>query len=1027
MKKQSVLAAACLLSASLSLSAVAAATDFKAKGDFKTILDDPTACATAEQLKSFTAMVTPKDGGTPVKANLTAVCPAVVTVSLSGVPAGKVPTGGVLQRPPKTPVNLTFDNGQSPDRTLTFSGDFKSFLDNPPACSSSGFTAFLSLPNKPLTAATVVEVCMDTVVLSTTALSSGQNASSGLLLKSGKTPIALTSGGSGSGQGSASSGSEKIFAAEGDFKDLLDDPAKCVNGNKLPEFTAYLTVASKPIVKGNVKAVCPSAVFISSTDVPDGQIPASGLLSRLLKPNPVELRDFHDTTYKEQLVSVTAGELRDLCDDFNCKSPTLPASVRINVVLTDGSNVSVPPPVLISLQPDLAVVRFLAPAAVKVALVVFQDAKTQGVVAVPTQGAPSERMLVAHKDLAVLPGLTGNACLSDPNVKKYSGFAYAQGKFVAATVRAVCPGEVYFSTNGLAADDKVTGGLLVTESNGTIPIEFDPVPFQVYVISVRGHGHDMKTICDTSCSDAQLKQLRVEIVPGPQSRITGGERPKVVAVNGDLAVLQFVAPENFEIASVTISGGNQTIFARPLPGPLPTHGQPNVTFSIVAPDNIMWNFGKRIADRYTVVDLTIKNPGTKKIQVKRSAIWFEVDYASIAPGKSLYSTFTSWPATDVSKIASQDPSGGTELTTSQQVNKKGLRHYRYGIDHVEQQTAEDWLTLLGVYDGFANFAALSGPKAIDLVMAIVTGLSGTAIHSRGLKNVLPAFTGVIVPAVKNYVWSDEEEKRKRTNLLAQTLADLVQIPSQSAITTKVFLPKFPIDKLFSRNVIIESVRDVHIDLEVISDTLPEAVAKGKITAGMTKDQVVQALGIPDSKTDGAGLSSTWVYNTGNYKQVVFDNSGKVVSWTARTVDEQVDALVSKGTTADVRALLGLGGTDPKNAEALWDGGVIWPKPAGLDRTLRFDKSNKLVDANYTVASDKNNGFVSLKALAAADVQTKLAGYFPDGKDSRPAAPLQGSTDTKEIYNSPDVRAQTVTVTFDSTGKATDITVAPTKF
>jgi outer membrane protein assembly factor BamE (lipoprotein component of BamABCDE complex) len=1004
--------ASCILLA-VAHPALWAAADFKAKGDFTTVLDDRTECASSAELKKFTATVTPTAGTVKV----TSVCPATATVSVSGAQANKVPSSGTLTKDGSSPIGLKFDNGQSPERTLTFPGDFKSMLDSPPACSSSGFNAYLSLPNKPLTTATVIEVCTDTVVLSSTALPEGQDPSGGVLWKNGKTPISLSTGGNSPAQAAAGA-SEKIYAVQGDFNEILSnppkaDPPKCADDKTLKQFTALLVIGAKPAAKGVVKAVCPTTVYVSSTDVPAG-----GVLLRdrpgTDKPKPVELVNFDGTVYKQQLVSVTAADLRTLCpaEDLHCSNGT-PSGITITVAPTDGLKVAAAP-ALVSLKPDVAVVSFLAASDFQVAMVVLRGKSTQGVIARPLQGTPPERVLAAHGDFKRLTRAAPNECLSTQALKALSGFAYVQGKFVGAEVRAVCSGEVYFSTNGLNTDDKVSGGFLDAGDNGAIPIEFDPVPYQVYVVSVR--SRDMAKLCNNVECTSVPTCLHVTIVPGPQSRITLGEQPKVIAIDKDLAVLRFVAPENFEIEFVNIRNGAESIAARPLPGPLPTHGQPNVTFAIVAPDSVMWNFGKRIADRYIVIDLTIKNPGIKKIQVKRSAVWFEVDYASIPAGSRLTTGLFSLNRTDALRKTMEDP---------QVAESSKLRRYRYGIDHVEQQTTEDWLTLLGVYDGFSNFLQLSGPKAIDVVMAIVSGLSGTAIHSKGLERVLPTFTGMIVPAIKDYVWSDANEKRKRMDLLQQSLSEFVQIPAQSALSTKVFLPKFPIDKLFARSVIIESVRNVHIDLEVISETLPEAVAKGHITAGMTKDQVVQALGIPDSKTDGAGQSSTWVYNSGNYKKVVFDKGGKVESWEARTLDEQVDQLAGKGTTVDIRGLLGLA-NDPNNAQRLWDDGVIWPKPAVLDRTLRFDKSNKLTDANYTISSDKNNGFAELKGLDAANVESKLASYFPDGKDKRPSKPLS-EPDSKKVYNSPDVKGQTVTVTFDKTGKATDVSMQPTKF
>ncbi len=994
-------------------------TVFESNGSFKNLLPDSTACASPDSLSGYSLAVSVNQKA--ANATLVAVCPAAVTISLPATDAAKAPTpasGRLTKADGTVSVALTSFTSATGTQVFNVSGDLKSLLDSPTACTpGSKFTAYVSESGKPLVAAKPIVACPDRVILA----ASGTPANA-LLTRQGKTPLQLSLGKTAS---PASPTDGTVFGAEQDFSALLNNPNICAPDDELKGFHAYLSFDGKPAATGTVTAVCAGSAFITADGVTAGQIPTGGLLWRstpkvppATTPSvPVELI-FHQT-YQKQIVAVTSSELSTLCDP--CTAAALD-TITATIAPAQGVAAS-PPPKVQSVQKGVAVVSFTAVTGFKPALVLLAQRGGASIIGTPLSGAPHERLLSAHGNFSVL---TSN-CLSD--LSRVKGYINASQRVIEATVRGVCSNQVYFSTDGLDPGDKPSTGFIQSGTAGQ-PVQFDTIPYQTFVMALQGKGLDK--ICDKDCAAAPQCNLTVKLVPGPQSKLGGGEFPTVIAVNRNLVVIQFVAPLDFDIAHAEIHRENGCaadscmVAVRPLPGPRPAGKQPNVTFAVVSPADVRLNFGRGIADHLIVVDLTVKNPGTKKIQLRKSAIWFEVDYSAVKPESNVPMLALKGSGRyqkDAEKSAQCEESDAaqTEPCKSRILETK---IYRYGIDHVEQQTPEDWRTVLGDFDGFSFLAQEGGPKSIDLILGILTGLSGTAIHSRGLAQVLPKFTGIIAPAVKDYVWNSDEDKRKRTALLEQSFADIVQIAARSSVTTKVFLPRYPTGRLFGRSVIISEIRSVHMDLEVVTDTLTEAVTKGKIAAAMTQDQVIQALGVPDSKTDGAS-GSTWNYSTGNYSQVVFDKDGNVTSWTERPVTDQLDQLAGKGAESDVIALLQMPGP-PNNAQPMWDGGTVWPMPLGISRTLRFGSDQKLVDANYSIASDKNNGFAELKGLAAADVQTKLDSYFADGKANRPSAPNPDSA-TLKVYASPDLKGQTVSVTFDDKGNAATITVQPAKF
>jgi hypothetical protein len=136
--------------------------------------------------------------------------------------------------------------------------------------------------------------------------------------------------------------------------------------------------------------------------------------------------------------------------------------------------------------------------------------------------------------------------------------------------------------------------------------------------------------------------------------------------------------------------------------------------------------------------------------------------------------------------------------------------------------------------------------------------------------VLSVFSAIFLPGVKDFVFNEETERRLRSQLLAQAFPEIVQIPPVSSATWKIFLPKRVISNDFPEMVLVEQLRDVHMELETVSEPVAEAVAKGQVQLGMTQEQVIQALGVPSrTQTDDKTGKVTWSYEQGSYQSVEF--------------------------------------------------------------------------------------------------------------------------------------------------------------
>ena len=149
--------------------------------------------------------------------------------------------------------------------------------------------------------------------------------------------------------------------------------------------------------------------------------------------------------------------------------------------------------------------------------------------------------------------------------------------------------------------------------------------------------------------------------------------------------------------------------------------------------------------------------------------------------------------------------------------------------------------------------------------AISTGSIIAQKNNTAFRDAVSVFTGVFLPDLRSTVISAEGINRRRTNLVAQTLQDVIQIPAHSAASTIVLLPRtgilaFPNAGLDNKGmkvpVIIDNVLDVHLEPEVVTQVTATPVKKGECIAGNTKDQAREALGKPTGISTAADNTST---------------------------------------------------------------------------------------------------------------------------------------------------------------------------
>jgi hypothetical protein len=274
------------------------------------------------------------------------------------------------------------------------------------------------------------------------------------------------------------------------------------------------------------------------------------------------------------------------------------------------------------------------------------------------------------------------------------------------------------------------------------------------------------------------------------------------------------------------------------------------------------------------------------------------------------------------------------------------------------------------------------------------------------------FSGTFLPGVRAIVLNNDAINRLRSNLVAQTLQETIQVPSKGSTTTIVLLPRAGILSFTDAqvSVMIKRVIDVHLVEEVVTPVTQTPIKKNECTVGNSRDQTRQALGEPTSSTTNDDGSSSFTYSVGPVPTVNFDKNGTVTSCgKPRTATEQLSLAKTLVAFKQTLTDLGLTGT----SIALTDQGTVVVDIPGVSQTFHFDgKGARASDFTFSfsaITAEKSSkkgdfdNFLKAKALSTS-VAKAIAG-------DASGATTTGKPDVPIRYHSPDVDGGFVMVTF----------------
>ena len=550
----------------------------------------------------------------------------------------------------------------------------------------------------------------------------------------------------------------------------------------------------------------------------------------------------------------------------------------------------------------------------------------------------------------------------------------------------------------------------------------------------------------------EVANENIVLTPSPQQP---GVTMKCVTHTNDYLVARIDAPSGYTPNFVVVTNENKDkrpVVARRNTSPAVDEKAPNITYTIVDLETIRRNFGIRISQNYLVAMIEVHNPTAKKLQLNKSALWFDVDYVEAYNDK---------------RVGFRRALGlGSDLHTNDVIIPQNARVFRYGIDHTQRHFAHNFTQILSAFDATTS-SKNSHMQAFELGGAILSTIA-TATTGVDFGIATHLITGVVLPGIKAIALNPEEENRKRSNLVNQGLQNITPISPFGSASTLVFLPRKGILAFVDRGeqatlstdkkdiyprvsrpaltveepksivgsdtgrqlvpVIIKKVIDVEWDPEVISEVNAETVPKGAVKLGMTKDQVRQALGEPATVTAETDGRTCFHYPEGHYATVCFDPAGLSNSWEERSIAEQV--AVAKTYEKIRTILLGDGPSVPTEKRDLVDGSYVWFDAPQLKANLQFDAKGNLMNPDY---KEKYSDVVALKGKTKIDFDKAIQelGLNSDAKkmiaDAIAAAgtSIAAGDKSKDIsYPSPDLKGETIKVTFIKPGSATDAAKTP---
>lgn len=479
---------------------------------------------------------------------------------------------------------------------------------------------------------------------------------------------------------------------------------------------------------------------------------------------------------------------------------------------------------------------------------------------------------------------------------------------------------------------------------------------------------------------------------------------------------------------VTNKHTNLSIIARRTVKPGQNPAQLNIDMTIMDQTTASRNYGNRIAKRYLLVNLDVRNPGDKKLQFNKSALYFDVDYVEaekacagrICPGRDFL-----YPLATVSTLGLWQPSPYEPPF----VAKRPLREARFGLEQNVKHSPVSYLSALGSFDATAEKTD-ADLKALELFASVLSNIATgglVADKSGRLADAASVLASTFLPGVRGIVLNTSQINRLRANLVSQTLQETIQVPPHGSTSTIVLLPREGILSFTDSEVpvMIKRVLDVHPVIQVVTELPETSVEKGQCKQDYTKEQARLALGEPTGVTANPNGTSEFTFAKGAVASADFNADGKLTTCKPRTPSEQLDAAT---TLAEANQILTSLGLTAANKIELTDGSTVLADVPGVSKTYHFDaKGNRTTD--YTFAFDEIKAEVGKKKSDLDTLlETKASTLQKDRSDVVAALAKSVPTDAKATtdkpvrYPSPEIKDGYVVVTFaNADGKVGRIT------
>lgn len=596
--------------------------------------------------------------------------------------------------------------------------------------------------------------------------------------------------------------------------------------------------------------------------------------------------------------------------------------------------------------------------------------------------------------------------------------------FTSATVNAVGEDAVDVAFKA-AADFRPAFLVLVTEHKA-YRFAFNPA-LPIETVDMIFTSDDLESVCNllpggsqADCDHTQKDNISLEkTLPD-----AAGSTIIFKVIQDRLLVTTWAGPMGQEPSAVVIAntGTHKSTIARRTLKPGGNTNLLNVDMSIMDQTTAQRNYGNRMAKRYIAVTLDIKNPTSKKVQFNKSALYFDADFVEATEKKrDWWPDFKETVSTGVS-LGLYQPSVYEPPFVARDENQPRIA--RFNLEQNAKLSSVNYLSALGSFD-YTTEKTDEKLKALELIGSVLTNIATGGIvadRSGAFRAGTSVFSGTFLPGVRSLVLDTPFINRLRSNLVAQTLQETVQVPAGGSTSTIVLLPRTGILAFTDAEVpvMIKRLIDVHLIPEVVSEVTETPIQKGICKGGYTKAQARDAFGEETGLTTAADGSSTFTYNKGPVASASFDAKGDLQTCKNRTLSEQLDVATTLAEASKILNDLSLSSTKIE----LTDGSTVLTDISGVQQTYHFDsKGNRAADYLFL--------FKDIQAQAGKATKSDFETFLEDKAKSLSSdrctqiksvdvPKAKGTTDNQFKYSSPDVKNGSLTATFDNTTKAKQV-------